>query len=949
MNQSPAIDFERIWLDWEGPVLRRAADALLDRATTDDLGAADLSHWIVVTPGARAGRTLLSMLVEAAQKRRTSVLPPVLTTPGEIGAALLRPSGVPVGEFSGPLLWESALRSIEPETLSGLIRSVPDPEDGPAWTPIGAMFSAHHRTLCGELLLFEDVAARLDADAMPEEADRWRIASLVQQRYLALVRESGLVDQPFQLLESIRIGRRPQEMVPLALVGVTELARASRSAIPLGASQCLALVGAPVAEEANFDDLGCLRIERWLDRDLRIDEDAIRIAEDPGDAALAAFEAIAEWDARFAPSEIVIGALEPSTPSALEREAGLHDNVRVRQAAGRSLAISSPVHLLSLLADLIADRSYEALGDALRQPDLTRWITRWIHRKTGRKIGLARILRALDDHRRESLLVSFDEGAHPDPLDLVLRALRVLLRHTGFAHARDRRLTLAEASALGADLLARIYTARRITPHTESGQMLSEACERIRAFADQAAILDDSGIGVVRSRMHISDAWNTIAAIVADGRAPLPPDDTAVELLGWLELALDPAPAAVVVGVNEGILPSSRLADALLPDSLSARLGIACDATRLGRDRFLLEAIIRARAADCTRLIVLKRDIDGSPMQPSRLLFRDESPRIAHRLARITEDAPDRHRLTQLRPHLVAGARDLFAMPPRLDAWEPVRRMSVTSFGRYLRSPFAFYLERVLHLDEIDDRATEFDAMSFGTLVHNVLERFGKSQARDETHPDRINDALQTCLTELVHDQFGSSPRAPIQIQVESVRRRLGAFAKCQAERCELGWRIREAEWKPDNGVIDFIVDALPMTVSGKIDRIDYNEQTGQWALLDYKTGSAARSAKSAHQARDGSWRDLQLPLYRHLAADIIGDDVPELGYISLSRDLDDIKFDPAGWEQDDLDQADEVARDIVRKVRACQFEDLGDAPPEDGVLGWLCAQGFLVNDEVPA
>ncbi len=949
MNQPATLDLERIWLGWEGPVLRRAADALLDRAKPDDLGAADLSRWIVVTPGARAGRTLLSMLVEAAHQRRTPVLPPVFTTPGEIGIALLRPSGMPVGEFSGPLLWESALRSIEPHILSGLIRSAPDPEDGASWAAIGAMFSAHHRTLCGEMLLFHDVAARLDVDAMPEEADRWRIASLVQMRYLALVQESGLLDQPFALFESIRAGLHSQDKVPLVLVGVTELAHAPRSAIALGASPCLAFVTAPASYEDDFDHMGCLRTDRWLERDLQIDEDAIRIAEDPADAALAAFEAIAEWDSRFAPSEIVVGALEPSAPGALEREAALHENVRVRNAAGRSLATSQPVHLLNLLADLIAHRSYEALGAAIRQPDLARWITRWIHRRTGRRLGLSRILRVLDDHRCQTLLSSFDEGAHPDPLDLVLRALRVLLRHTGFARARDRKLTLAEASSLGADLLARIYASRRITPHTESGQVLSEACERVRDLAEQADILHASAIGAVRNRINISDAWHTIAGLIAQGAAPPPPDDSAIELLGWLELTLDPAPAVVVVGVNEGVLPSSRLADALLPDSLRSRLGITSDATRLGRDRFLLECIIRARNPDCTRLIVLKRDLDGSPMQPSRLLFRDDSQRIAHRLARITEEAPDRHRCTQLQRHLVAGARDLFAMPPRLDIWEPVRRMSVTSFGRYLRSPFAFYLERVLHLDEIDDRTTEFDAMSFGTLVHNVLERFGNSETRLETHPDHIDDALQSSLTELVHDQFGSSPRAPIQIQIESVRRRLEAFAKRQAERCEQGWRIQKAEWKPENGVIDFIVDALPMTVSGKIDRIDYNEQTGQWALLDYKTGSAARSAKSAHQTRDGYWRDLQLPLYRHLAAAIIGDAVPELGYISLSRDLDAIKFDPAGWEQADLDQADELARAVVRDVRACRFEDLGEAPPEDGVLGWLCAQGFLINDEVPA
>ncbi|TVQ77208.1 MAG: PD-(D/E)XK nuclease family protein [Phycisphaeraceae bacterium] len=933
-------------------MLRRAAEALLDRAETDVLGALDLSNWIVVTPGARGGRTLLAMLVEAARARSVSVVPPLMTTPGEIGPALLHPSGVPIGEYASSLLWSGALRSFGRAELEPLIRTPPEKHDAAAWTAIGDLLAGHHQSLAGDLLDFADVASALVSEGRPDEAVRWTTAAEVQRRYISLVAETDMIDLPHEIHRILKSGAGQRGELQVALIGVTELSSAAREAIRACAAVCTAFITAPERSEAGFDRFGCIDPDWWETRPLQIEDAFIRIAGDPEDAASAVFEAIAEWGGELAASEIVIGALEPSSPGAIEREAAMHEGVAVRDAAGRSLAVSSPVRLLELLSDLISERSYDALGSALRHSDLGTWIVRHINRKlapTGGKIGLSRILRELDEFRQETLIPSIDDPHENEILMQVLAAIRNLLRPTGFARGRDPKQTLAHWAHKAAATLAKIYSGRIIAAQSDEGRLISEACRRVRLFADDAQRLESTGILAGHTTMRASEAWRLIAGVVGEAQAPLEARDDAVELLGWLELALDPAQGIVLVGMNEGIVPSTRLGDALLPDALRERLGIGCDRTRIARDRYLLESIMHARSPGKTILIVQRTDAEGSPLLPSRLILRDEPMRIAERLERITQDGRDPLRRVELIPTVRTGDRDHFAMPSFPASWKPITRMSVTSFGRYLRSPYGFFLERALYLEEIDDRITELDAMSFGTLVHDVLEAFGNSDVRDETDPERIAEYLSDALGDLVRSRYGDHPRAPVLVQAESARRRLIAFAAKQAEWVQEGWRIRHAEWRPDDGAIDFMVDAEPMRISGKIDRIDYNEQSGLWALLDYKTGSSSRKAKSAHQARDGTWRDLQLPLYRHLALDIIGDALPELGYITLPRDLDAIRFDQAGWDAADLDSADAAATEIIRAVRRGDFGVLGDAPPEEGVMGWLCGSGFLsTGDAAP-
>jgi hypothetical protein len=105
--------------------------------------------------------------------------------------------------------------------------------------------------------------------------------------------------------------------------------------------------------------------------------------------------------------------------------------------------------------------------------------------------------------------------------------------------------------------------------------------------------------------------------------------------------------------------------------------------------------------------------------------------------------------------------------------------------------------------------------------------------------------------------------------------------------------------------------------------------------VLDYKTSDTANDPAKAHRLRDGTWCDLQLPLYRRLldsknlklpqrkAAERL-----EFGYINLPKSLPEVKHKIAPWTDDDLDSAEAEARRIIGLIREQQFWPPQEKPP---------------------
>ena len=254
--------------------------------------------------------------------------------------------------------------------------------------------------------------------------------------------------------------------------------------------------------------------------------------------------------------------------------------------------------------------------------------------------------------------------------------------------------------------------------------------------------------------------------------------------------------------------------------------------------------------------------------------------------------------------------------------------MSVTSFRTYLACPYRFYLRHVLGLGREDDRAIELDAAAFGNLIHEVLCRFGRSDVSQSTDVGEIRGFLRVALRECIEQWYGRDLLPAVNVQSMQAQVRLDAFADWQADWARAGWRIRYTE-VPEPGTVTRISspDGRSMMLHGRLDRLDQHQETGEWFVFDYKTSTAARGPSATHR-RSGQWVDLQLPLYRHLAASLDITGRPRLGYINLPSDTSKVGHWEAEWSEKELAEADKLAADVVAKVLDAEFWPPAYPPP---------------------
>lgn len=914
----------RTFVGWHDAPILRARDALAALAEPGPL--LDLSAFLVVTPGGRAGRVLVALLADLAERTQRALSPPLIITPGEVVECVHGPLGKPAGPILRRLAWAAALR-----TTPNIERLVPvPPPDRGAWSAFGAMLADISDELAGEMLLFGDVPRRVEGWPRFEEQDRWAYAAAVQQRYLEVLGDAGLVDPAIAALRAA--ARSPSRPRPICLVGVAELPAAARCALAASGAPITAIVLAPPGMHDHFDELGCVRHEKWRQERVAIDDSRVHLADDytgQADRVFSLLAAMGELPAH----DVAIGVADEELFPSIEQRAERYGGLRVRSAGGRGLAGSGPALLLRALAEHLEHPSFTTFSCLVRHPD--------VERALERRLGLgsvARRLGMLDDFGAERLPRSLRAKELPDDAPASLAAL-----------AGETEILLAPLDGspvpLGAwaerveRVLREVYTGATASRENPDHRAAILACEKI---GDCLAQLREGRIDHVAAEPQTcASALRLLLEEVRKSSAPDDPAADRIELLGWLELPLDPSPVVIVTGCNEGHLPSSILSDALLPDCLRAELGIACDERRFARDSYLMNLLVHSRRE--AHLIAGRRGKDGDPLTPSRLLLRDEPDRILQRVRRFTGLDRAAGPLIEVRPRLVPGERNAFPrfpMPRRPE----IEAISVTGFRTFLASPYVFYVEHVLGLRAVEEPGPEMDAAAFGGLVHEVLGVFGESDDRGLGGERDIRITLSGMLDEAARRRFGARPLVSVRLQVEAARRRLESLAAWQAQRRAEGWLIEGVEWKPREGGVRLAVngETAPYLVKGRIDRIERNERSGAFAIVDYKTGERAPDPERSHRNRAGEWIDLQLPLYRHLAQELGVGEAPELGYITVSANLKKNGLRQAAWTADELVSADAAVLGVMKKIEAGEFAEAGRSPPEEGPVAAMCGVGMV-------
>ncbi|HUG68122.1 MAG TPA: PD-(D/E)XK nuclease family protein, partial [Pirellulaceae bacterium] len=935
-----------IFLGLDQPALPAAADYLLDRYRGGN--TADLRNVIVVVPGRRAGRRLLEILVEKSESGLLLLTPPLIVTLGTLPEQLYTPQRPFANELTQDLAWTRALQTTPHEVLVPVLPNPPGDDEDDRWFELGRTFRRQHVELAADGLDFRAVAERGATLEGFHETARWLAMATVQDRFHRILDDLDLWDK--QTARLVAIDKEEcQTAHDLIVIGTVDMNVATRKMLdrvaergcekigtgtsqlreilakhrhPLGASpifsqpqRVTALIFAPQEWEERFDEHGCLIPSVWQDVRIPLTPAQVDVVRSPHDQALAVLSHMARYDGRYGADEITIGVPDERLLPDIDRVLKTR-GITTRWGPGSSLLESGPCTFLASLADYLGSEHFRGFAAFVRHPDVETWLNQ--------ERVPAGWLSELDEYHADHLPYRLQQRwlgpkKKSERLQAAYWAVRSLVKTIG-----NDVLPIAAWSAPLLQVMAEVYGSRQLQRNAPADRSALAACEAIREALAMYSDIPES----LQPRLSATRAIRWTLDQLKEKTAPAPADDSAIEMLGWLELPLDDAPALIVTSLNEAFIPDSVNSDLFLPNRLRSELGLFDNSRRYARDAYALMVMLETRQD--LRVIVGRRNHDGDPMVPSRLLFatnaEDIAQRALHFFRPISDEAGEQ---LMSNPVLALSSNEGLQVPRPLPLAKPIECMSVTSFRDYIACPYRYYLRHVLRLRQADDRADELDGAAFGSLAHEVLHRFGESPERDSTDVEQLRHTLHDALNQCVAKNFGRDAMAVVHVQVEQLRLRLNTFAEKQAEWASQGWRIEHTEVPTDQHQhAELLVDGASMQLTGRIDRIDLNTRTGERVVFDYKTSDASKRPEDAHQRR-GEWVDLQLPLYRHLVRALGIEGSLGLGYITLSKDTSRIEFLQAAWSDVDLEHADQRIYEIVRAVRNEHFWPPTDPPPD--------------------
>ncbi len=346
-----------------------------------------------------------------------------------------------------------------------------------------------------------------------------------------------------------------------------------------------------------------------------------------------------------------------------------------------------------------------------------------------------------------------------------------------------------------------------------------------------------------------------------------------LEILGVLETRNIHFDSVIVLDVNEGVLPQPKKIDPLVPVGTYAQLGIPSPEYNEEIFRYHFYRLV-ASAKDVHLLY-----IDSPDKQRSRyveqIIWDEEKSRKALNVLPVDKSAYK----INLKPREVL---------PEIEKTSGVLRLlktktySATAIDDYVRCPVLFYYGHVLNFEEKKVLSEDIDVMDRGNIIHRILfETFEGFRGREiaahiyDEVLARMNDAIDRNFRDRVVTGdfylFREIARYKLQMYLRrSVRGSVTPFA------------IRYLE-EPAKAAIH--VGASQIDIKGRIDRIDFIPGTGEYTIIDYKTGGSKQYPDRALQGIDvhsiesihSAITSFQLPLYIFLFHKTFSVPIPSL------------------------------------------------------------------------
>lgn len=884
---------KRHFLKKKDPLAKQVAEWIVKRDAKDSL---------LITPTSGASREIDRYLIGHGAKSLPSERPMQAILPDDHNVA---------SPMERSLAWAQAIKQIKKSDLQALfwkknLRSTKE------LLKAGRQFN----TLCDQLAETGLDPTNLILNKFRHikiDKNRWTAIDRLYKQYLKLLKKWQLCDPNVLRLENIYSPR--SDIQNLIIASVPDLPRAFEfyaDTLESSGVRVDVLIWDPLGSNSDhFDIWGRPLIEFWNTRPININEEQIHVASSASEETYICAKIIVD-------TQVAVVVADQNINKLLAGEI-------TSQGARTYLPEGRPLHSCEAAKFVLGWEEFRQSKDL---------------RQLRRLLELPAFCRILGNERLQlqaDALCAIDHLLNETIAETLEAAWLASPALPKEADSKERKIRSKIRSLLGYVQSRLHYSALELIEiaFSEGHAEFTEASQRITAIGHN---LEDSPMmnNWIKNGSLSAEIW---AEAIKSERLQKPPPRNAIILNGWLEAPWQSDKQMILCGLVDGSLPQSIDSSCFLPNSTRTDLGLNNNAHRQARDAYLLSALLARYPKDNLHLSYSKYNTIGDPNKPSRLLLSTQLDELPRRIEYIMKSHSKRY--TQV-PRQTKWRWQLPCEIPVVTAISP------TEFESYLACPFRFFLEKVIRGESTGKPSREMDASVFGNIIHEVLENFGrevipKGKSMLELSEQRIGKSVQKYLEHAAVKKFGTKASPTIQVQLASASARLQAFAREQAACFDAGWIILDVERKLKvNDYKPLILGGLRL--SGIIDRVDQNIQTGDLRVLDYKTFSSVKKPAEAHFAPQShnwlkaakvevqtksknatrTWKNLQLPLYRkileHWYPDICKTNESKIGYFILPSDpnecgiyefneLDDQLYKSA------IDCAEVVAKEVSKSV----------------------------------
>lgn len=348
-----------------------------------------------------------------------------------------------------------------------------------------------------------------------------------------------------------------------------------------------------------------------------------------------------------------------------------------------------------------------------------------------------------------------------------------------------------------------------------------------------------------------------------------------IQIMGMLESRTLDFENVILISCNEGIMPQGKLLDSVIPFDLRKSYGMP---THKESDSSVAYVFYRLfhRAKNIWLIYTDPLAIAGGK-EKSRFVMQVEQEFTAQN--GFTNTTVEHQKLVLGLPNqyteervIIKDEEVLAMLSERL-----AKGISPSAINTYLKSPLEFFQRSVLKLEETTQVEEDLARHTFGTLVHDTLDRLFQPFIGKEVTPKIISevrldkDKMEEVMLAVIEEACGGIvvSRGKNYILKRVAERLIDNFLVLQEQKEGAYYLIDQENFLKSHIQISLSDGSkVPFTIWGKADRIDSINQ--EIRVVDYKTGSFDDRNLQANQVEDlltnpDKGKIVQLLIYKYL------------------------------------------------------------------------------------